>query len=33
MANDHAIVIRPAAGRIIVRWRGREIVNTTQRSN
>ena len=30
MANDHPIVIRPAAGRVVVRWKGREIANSTR---
>ena len=29
MSKDHPITISPAAGRIVVRWRGRPIVDTT----
>jgi uncharacterized protein (DUF427 family) len=28
MSSDHPITIRPAGGRVIVRWRGRTIVDT-----
>jgi len=29
MPNDHPITISPAEGRVVVRWRGRTIVDTT----
>ena len=28
MANDHPIVIRPIKGKVVVRWRGKTIVDT-----
>ena len=29
MSDNHPITIAPAEGRVVVRWRGREIVDTT----
>jgi uncharacterized protein (DUF427 family) len=29
MSSDHPIVIAPAGGRVVVRWRGRILVDTT----
>jgi uncharacterized protein (DUF427 family) len=30
MSDDHPITIRPADGRVVVRWRGRTVVDTTR---
>ena len=31
MSSDHPITIKPAGGRVTVRWRGRTIVDTKMR--